>query len=141
MEFIRRTLMALVMAGLFVGVASAQDFAGTFTLPCEVQWDQAVLPAGNYTITNNREHFAEYMTIRGEKGAVMVKYLSHSLDFERSGKNTITLVRRNGRAVVTSLRLGALGREFFYPQPKSEHPVMAEGPVLIQRIPISVGGK
>jgi hypothetical protein len=134
--------MALAMAGLFVGVASAQDFAGTFTLPCDVQWDQAVLPAGSYTIIHNPFPFADYMTIRGEKGAaVMVKSLSQSGLAERSGKNTLTLVRRNGRAVVSSLRLGELAREFSYPQPKSEHPVMAEGPVLIQRIPISVRGK
>ena len=140
MKTIRLAVMALVAVGLFVGVASAQEFVGTVTLPCEVQWDKAVLPAGNYTIIQNSSRLPDYTTVRGEKATVMVKYLVQSLHSDRTGNNTLTLVRRQGRAVVSSLHLSEVGKEFSYPQPKSEE-LMAQGPVLIQRIPISGGGK
>ena len=140
MKIIRRSFMILIVIGLFVGVASAQEFVGTFTLPCEVQWDQAVLPAGNYTLIQNSARLPDYTTIRSEKGTIVVKYLSHSSGADRTGQSTLTLVRKQGRHVVSSLRLAEVGTEFSYLQPRSEQ-LMAQGPVLIQRIPISARGK
>ena len=47
-------LAAALALCLFAGAANAQHFAasrGSFTLPFEVNWGTAVLPAGDYTFT------------------------------------------------------------------------------------------
>src|SRR2546429_2019332 len=46
------TIAALALAGIFTGTANAQaKAAGSFTLPFEAKWGNAVLPPGNYTFS------------------------------------------------------------------------------------------
>jgi hypothetical protein len=49
--FLKLAVAAAIAVGASVGPASAQALKGTFTLPYEVHWGKAVLPAGSYTIT------------------------------------------------------------------------------------------
>jgi hypothetical protein len=62
------TLSALNFAP---SLASAQDAAGTFTLPHEVHWQNAVVPAGNYHFTIASSGPSEMLTLRkiGGSGA------------------------------------------------------------------------
>jgi hypothetical protein len=48
---LKLVVAAAIAVCLSVNVASAQSLKGTFTLPYDVQWGKAVLPAGAYTIT------------------------------------------------------------------------------------------
>jgi len=141
MKLIRHSLIALAAGCMFAGVASAQDFTGKFTLPCEVQWGTAVLPAGNYTLEHNSARRSDLMTIRGEKETVMALPVSQSFDADRSGKSALILARMKGKAVVRVLVLTELGMEFTYAWPKGEHVLLAQGPVLIQRIPVTRVGR
>jgi hypothetical protein len=141
MKLVRHVLIALAAGCMFAAVASAQDFIGKFTLPCEVQWGTAVLPAGNYTLEHNSARRSDLVTIRGEKETVMALPASQSFDADRSGKSALILARMKGKAVVRVLVLRELGMEFYYPWPKGERVVLAEGPVLIQRISITTPGR
>lgn len=50
--FMKLAVAAALAVGASVGPASAQSLVkGTFTLPYEVHWGHAVLPAGHYSIT------------------------------------------------------------------------------------------
>jgi len=141
MKLIRHALIALAVGCMFAGVASAQDFIGRFTLPCEVQWGTAVLPAGNYTLEHNSARRTDLVTIRGERETVMALPASQSFDSDRSGKSALILARVNRQAVVRVLVLRELGMEFIYPSPKGERVLLAQAPVLIQRIPVTRVGR
>ncbi len=51
LTFLKLAVAAAIVTCVSVGSASAQSLKGTFTLPYDVQWGKAVLPAGPYTIT------------------------------------------------------------------------------------------
>ncbi len=141
MKTIRYLLMAVAALGLFAGVAQAQDYLGKFTLPIEAQWGKALLPAGNYTLEHNSLRRSDLVTIRNEKETVMAIAVSQAWNADRSQKSALVLARMKGKTVVRTLVLAELGMEFIYPWPKGERIRIAEGPVLIQRIPIIRVGK
>ena len=72
---VRFTLL-LLAGSLCVGRLTAQAgepvSAGKFTLPFEVRWGQAILPAGDYTYTLNSATFSGVVTVRGNSKAVMI---------------------------------------------------------------------
>ncbi len=141
MKTIRYLLMAVAALGLFASVAQAQDYLGKFTLPVETQWGKAVLPVGNYTLEHNSLRRSDLVTIRNEKETVMAIAVSQAWNADRSQKSALVLARMKGKTVVRTLVLAELGMEFIYPWPKGERIRIAEGPVLIQRIPIIRVGK
>ena len=51
LTFLKLAVAAAIAICLSVNVASAQSLKGTFTLPYDVQWGKAVLPAGPYKVT------------------------------------------------------------------------------------------
>ncbi len=147
MNPIRRSqsLVLLVLALLAVCFnadrASAQDFVGKFTLPLEVHWGKAVLPAGNYRLEHNSMRRPDLVTVRGAKQTVMALPVSQSFNADESAKSSLLLARVKGKAVVRVLVLKELGMEFRYPWPKGERVLIAQTPVLMERIPITRTGK
>ncbi len=136
MKTVRYMLMTVAAALLLAGAAQAQDYLGKFTLPIEVQWGKAVLAAGDYTLEHNSMRRPELVTIRGEKATVMTLPIGQSFEADRSQKSALVLARINGKTVVRTLVLTELGMEFYYPWPKGERLRIAEGPILIQRVPV-----
>ncbi len=134
-------MIALAVGCLLAGAASAQDFIGTFTLPFEVQWGTAVLPAGNYKIEHNSLRRTDMVTVSGEGKAVMTVPASQSFEADRSAKSALVLARVNGKAVVRALVLSEIEMEFTYAWPKGKRVLVAEGPILIQRIPVTRTGR
>ncbi len=141
MKTLRYLLMAVAALGLFAGAAQAQDYIGKFNLPIETQWGKAVLPAGNYTLEHNSMRRPDLVTVRGEKETIMTLPASQSFQADRSQKSALVLARMKGKTVVRTLVLAELGMEFYYPWPKGERIRIAEGPVLIQRVPITRVGR
>ena len=74
-RLVRFTLL-LLAGSLCVGRLTAQAgepvSAGKFTLPFEVRWGQAILPAGDYTYTLNSATFSGVVTVRGNSKAAMI---------------------------------------------------------------------
>jgi len=74
-----RFTLLLLAGSLCVGRLTAQAgeavSAGKFTLPFEVRWGQAILPAGDYTYTLNSATFSGVLTVRGNSKAADLRRL------------------------------------------------------------------
>lgn len=141
-ESVRNLILVLATAWLTVGVASAETVVGTFTLPCEVRWENTVLPAGEYSFSiNPAEGPAPLITIRGENQAAMI-HPSRGVSIRNvSSRSVLILVRRGQTGTVQALHLAQAGRVLFYGPRKDRDRLYAHGPELIQRVPVTVSGK
>jgi hypothetical protein len=122
-----KLLLSMLMAiCMFSAAANAQPrFVGKFTLPYEVRWGQAVLPAGNYFI--RIESMAAPARIISEGGGRTVFMKPPILaDSERGGTYLIVTAQGNERRV-RSLNLPEIGKSvIFTPLSKSERETVAK---------------
>ena len=139
-KLVRLLALALLATVVSAGLLSAEDFEGKFTLPCEAKWGLATLPAGDYSFRLNTVVAPYTITVRGENGNAMIMAWGNS-DSGVSGRSELILVRRGKTGTVRALHLAEAGRIFTYAAPKGEPQLLAQTPVLIQRVPLSVSGK
>jgi hypothetical protein len=137
MVSIRRLSAVLgVLAVLFAAhAAKAENFRGTFTLPIEVHWGGATLPPGEYTFNLDTAQFHSIATIRGEKQAVMVMP-NRGVEKARTGSSVLILTRVGNQGFVRQLRLVEAGLAYNYAPAGPKGRLIAQGPELIQRIPV-----
>ena len=132
------TLLGLVVL-LVPGFASAQELTGKFTLPFEAHWGQAVLTGGEYTfvISSGAPHWIRVQR-DGQASLFMPIDWSSTKD-----KDTSALIvdRRGDSAIIRSLYLKEIGITLHYAAPSTGPKLMAKGPVLIERVPLTVSGK
>jgi hypothetical protein len=144
-SFFKHSLPAVLSACLFLGYASAQppDAVGKFTLPFEARWGKAVLPAGNYSFTvSHTGGSPELLAIKNGSKAVALVMASGVRESKPSNDNTLVAVRNGGQHSIQLLKLGCIGQTFFYQPAKGAKPsLMAEGPRLVERVPITVAGE
>jgi hypothetical protein len=147
MKINRNRLLAVVAIGLLtvsVGVsqAVAQHAAesGSFTLPFEVRWNSMVLPAGDYTFTMDSAGLNGNMNLRGPNGAIFLHTMALS-DKDTNQRSALSIESRGNTRFVKELYLSDCGRHFFYWPPKSQDndKVLAQGPVSIEHISVSIG--
>jgi hypothetical protein len=132
---------ALVLAAsLTASFASARqgDFLGHFTLTSETRWGQAVLPAGRYTFELDLTH--DLITVRGQHRAAMIMSATHDTD-TRVKLSALILVSRRGKATVRALQLARDNVVLLYAVPKETREELAQGPTMIQRVPVTINGK
>ena len=142
LRLVKFAVLALLTACIGASLGNAQTVAGKFNLPFEVRWGQAVLPPGNYSFTlNSTSDLPAYtVVVRGEdRTASMIT--SPMVDNDFSGKSMLIVERHGERCMVRALRLPAVGLVIKYLEPRAERPVLAQAPVLIQRVPILMAGK
>ncbi len=107
-----KLLGAILMATcLFVAAANAEPFyRGKFTLPYEVKWGKAVLPAGEYCLTlrySNGTLLTIVETVRGE--AALVVMPARISQHNRPGLNALIIERSSNESTVRELRLAEVG--------------------------------
>jgi hypothetical protein len=163
-------LVATVASVGLLCAGDFEDFVGKFTLPMEVRWGENTLPPGDYTFAinpqvtpytakvtgNNRTFFVMavssddrfsgqsslLLTRRGQTGVIRELHLaipglkpSYSQqdvrDYDR-GKQ----VSNNGTRTSNTG-----GIALIYSRPKGEPPMVAQTPLLFQRIPILMASK
>lgn len=125
-----------ILAVLFAAnTAKAETFRGKFTLPIEVHWGGATLPPGEYTFKLDTAQYHSIATIRGENKAVMVMP-NRGTEKARSGQSVLVLTRIGNRGFVRQLRLVEAGVAFNYAPAGPQGKLIAQGPELIQRIPV-----
>ena len=163
--------LAVLAMTVGAGPLCAENHKGSFTLPFEVRWGTAVLPAGDYTFTIDTDKGPNLATIRGDNGAAMIIANGKS-DRQFSGRSSLVLARRGRTGVVRELHLAIPGLKpaysrqdvrvydrgtlvsnvetqtpteggivFTYSPPKGEPSMLAQTPELIQRIPILMASK
>ena len=100
---LKLSVVVAVAACVLGGMASAQSLPleGTFTLPYEVHWGQAILPAGGYTIRIDSRHTPAF--VRNSAGHGRAILLARSVDdATKGGPTALRIVRRENQRVVQS---------------------------------------
>jgi hypothetical protein len=135
-------VLALVTACFGASRANAQEVQGTFNLPFEVHWGRTVLPPGNYSFTSDSGPVvpAHTVIVRGENNMACIM-IPMVFDHSFSGKNALTVERHGESATVRELRLPDAGLVIYYPPAKAQRQILAQGPVLIQHLPILMAEK
>ena len=119
------TFVALALCFSAVLGRAQSTYRGTFTLPFEVQWGAATLPAGDYTLTlESANAGARLLYVRGEGKTAIIQ--SGWVDTEElSAQSQLTVTTTGGRRVITAFEAGQLGLNFGYAVPKAK---MAQAP-------------
>lgn len=97
------------------------------------------LPAGDYTFKLNTDIHPYTVKITGKNGAVFVP-ADGTYNDQAGGRSELIVVRQRSKGIIRALRLGRENVVFTYRLPKGEQQFMAQDPLLIQRIPITMGG-
>ena len=118
--------------------ASAQDvFKGSFTLPSEVRWGQANLPAGDYTFTLKSMGLPARIVVTGANGSQFV-ITSSTTDRSIASPSMLKIARRNGERYVSEIYLADLHITLNYHErglPKGDQ--LAMGPVSTEQVLIA----
>ncbi len=135
-------VLALVTACFGASLANAQEVRGTFNLPFEVHWGPAVLSPGNYSFQLNSSGFLtpHIMLVHGEDHTANF-ILPGGFEHSVSGKSALIVERQGESATVSALRLPDAGLVIYYPVAKAKRQILAQCPVLIQRLPILMASK
>ena len=137
-DWLRVLVLAGFVACLTGGVASAQDFKGSFTLPFEARWGSAILPAGDYTFKMDMVRAPFLAQIYGKDGSVLV--LAQSVtDRANPAQSELILVPRAGKYTVRALNLAGVGLVFSYGRSSGKHLTLAKNaePILYRRVRVT----
>lgn len=119
-------LSVLIATFVFTAAANAQPtFVGKFTLPYEVHWDGAVLPAGEYSI--RMDSAAGPAVIRWASGSREVYTRFRIIANSEKGGAYLTLTIQGNERRVRSVNLPELGESvIFAPLTKTEREMFAK---------------
>jgi hypothetical protein len=142
LKSVRILLLAVLAAGLSASLASAEEYEGKFTLPFEARWGKAVLPAGDYSFridTNNDSCIVSVS--QGGRGVAFIMPDGAASRGEVAGSSALIAVRSAGSYRIRAFRLAEAGVVLEYSPPKAERQILAQQPVLYQRVPVIAVGK
>ncbi|HET9179189.1 MAG TPA: hypothetical protein VFQ24_12600 [Terriglobia bacterium] len=147
-------LFALSSVGARGQGVHTTHFAGTFTLPFEAQWGKMTLPAGDYTLQyDTLDNGAGLVVVQGtDKGSPQGMVLAGPRDHASAPNNAIVCIREGNALVVRSLEMPAISESVRFNLPRGAKLVahngnrggytqLAEAPMLIQRIPVTLNTK
>jgi hypothetical protein len=119
-------LGVLIATSVFTAAANAQpSFAGKFTLPYEVHWGLAVLPAGDYSI--RMDSATAPAMISSASGSMAVYTESPIIADNERGGTYLTITTQGNERRVRSLNLSRLKKlVVFAPLTKTEREVLAK---------------
>jgi hypothetical protein len=146
MKSLRNRMLVIATFALAAVCASATPAAaqaackGSFTLSHEVRWQNATLPAGDYTFEMKSVTSPSLITIKGPNGYQFVTALVAD---EKAFEQSMLIIEHRGNAsVVSELRLSSIGRSLRYAVPKAPKDVeLAQGPVTHEQILVALNVK
>lgn len=126
--------IAAICANASPATAQAMAFKGSFTLPNEVRWQGATLPAGDYTFSLKSASGPDLIQLQGPRGGSFVISLTASKD-DVSDRSVMTIEHRAGMSIVRELYLAQIGLRLHYyvPKPANEEQ-LAQGPVTTEQV-------
>jgi hypothetical protein len=134
---------SVALAAIFANAtpATAQKaFKGSFTLTHEVRWQNATLPAGDYTFEMKSISGPSLITLKGPNGSRFIPALVMS---EKISEQSMLVIETRGSiSAVTELRLSGIGRSLRYAAPKAPKDVeLAQGPVTREQLLVAMKAK
>ena len=141
MKSLRNRVLAIAALGIATICANASPataqvtaFKGSFTLPNEVRWQGATLPAGDYTFSLKSASGPDLIQLQGPKGGSFVVSLTASKD-DVSDRSVMTIEHRAGMSIVRELYLAQIGLRLHYYVPKpAKDEQLAQGPVTTEQV-------
>lgn len=148
-------VLALGATGAKAQSLRGSDFAGTFTLPFEAQWGSTILPAGEYSLYYGQPFAGGPLTVEvlgKEKGSPHVFILPQGTGSASTTKSALVCVRVGNAGIVRGLQMAAIGKSVTFAMPHGSKLVaqngkhngytqLAQAPMLIERIPITLNTK
>jgi len=132
-------VIGLVLGVLVVGLtskpASAQVFRGKFTLPSEVRWGMATLPAGDYSFGLDKKGMDGLVTVY--RGARPVAIIPHQGANDPKQERSLIVVEA-GR--VRELSLPQIGETLCFAAHNPTHRAAPQEKELAQAIPVTAVG-
>ena len=122
-----RFALALALAGLPIGAAQAQSYySARFTLPFEVRWGAATLPAGEYSLTMSS--IEGPMNVSDAQGRIQVRTYATTDSPTRTQPTSLLITRDGADRVVRSFNCPEWGHKFVYlPISRAERDLLASG--------------
>lgn len=119
--------------------AGAQNaFHGSFTLPTDVRWQAATLPAGEYTFTLKSITGPNLIVLDGPSGFSFVSAIVGDRD-KISDRSVLIVEHRAGKSCVRELYMAQLGLRLHYAVPKAlKEAELAQAPVTTERILVAM---
>jgi len=123
------SLALVTLLGLTAPGASAETFSkGTFSLPVQAYWGDTLLPAGDYTLSLNRELTGiDLVMVRGEGMSATI--LAPAGAAGMSVCSCLKLDDISGTYVIRELGAGVNGREYRFALSKTVHNLTLRGSV------------
>jgi hypothetical protein len=147
-------VFALGATGAKGQILSSTHFAGTFTLPFEAQWGKMTLPAGDYKLQYGTQDTGHGLVeMRGTaKRSPYGFVLAGPIGDTSATKNSIVCVREGNALMVRALEMPSIGESVNFAMPRgaqltahrlngSTNIQLAEAPMLIERIPVTLSAK
>jgi hypothetical protein len=137
------TLLNFAMGSLLAicfnsGLASAQTFAGKFTLPFEARWGSANLPAGDYSLrVDGRALSGKVLLFQGAKQVAYI--VNQSYDTTPRGQICLVVEKNSAGNFVRDLNLPGIGMVLHYAPQVDRKSVEREHEIA--QIPVATGTK
>jgi hypothetical protein len=115
----------LLVIASFTAPANAQSelpqeaFQGKFTLPYEVHWGNALLPAGDYVFGFTQSQTPANIWIRDAKTLRSVAFEPTGIRQDGKGDSALLVSVRGRQHVVCSLTIAEIGETFVYQCPSA----------------------
>jgi len=130
-RFAFAAVLSLSAIAFTPATASAQTARGSFTLPHDVRWQNASVPAGEYQFTLDSKGPSQLMTLRridGNRVSFML-LVNDTISASSGNLDRLVLVPREGKTLVKSLELPYYGMtlNFAVPSAGTENEVALAG--------------
>ena len=123
----------------FTATANAQSVTGRFTLPYEVHWGTATLPAGKYTITMDSLNRATLVQSASTSQAFFTRM--PTIQDSQKGAACLIVTTEGNERTIRSLNLPQDGKSLVYkPLTKAEREQLAKAG-QIQSVPVFAAKK
>jgi hypothetical protein len=147
--------LALGATGAKAQSLRTPHFSGTFTLPFNAQWGRTILPAGEYKLYYGRlfEGGPAMVEVVGKENRTPhALILPQSVSDASATKSALVCVREGGAGIIRALEMPQIGEAVNFSMPRgtqlmahrqngSKNIELAQGPMLIQRIAITLAQK
>jgi hypothetical protein len=124
MKSLRNRILTLVAAGLMAvgfGASASQAqsiYKGSFTLDHDVRWQNATMPAGDYTFTVQSSTRSKPVLVTGPNGTVFQMPLV-TAETKIADQSKLILEWRGDNLCVREMELGEIGLNIRYTVPKA----------------------
>ena len=146
-------LFALGATGAKAQAVTMTNFAGTFTLSNPAEWGSMVLPAGNYSLRYGTMNDTYFVEVRGTtKGSPHGVIHVAASDQTSATKSALVCIREGNGLIVRRLEIPQLGKSVTFAMPygaklaaqnrkQTGYTQLAEAPMVIERIPVTLNAK